>query len=223
MLSTINKKTNGAAKSRKHASQTGNLSDEKIAQIMAMTVKELNPDLKIKFVSDVLRKHIAPMLLGNPRDAITTGKGISEFCAHSFSTKGRNKVKLFGVGQWMRMTTSPFWAKLPLPDYSKEASVETYTPEEMADFVIGEMEDSDFNPEMTEDCHNHLLAFFFDEGKECCTFANAQYVARRILCESRINGSDCVFDSEDFSESQGDYAPSEEAWAKYIEPQTASL
>ena len=215
MNTKVNKPT-GAAKSRKHASQTGNMSDEKIAQIMAMTVKELNPDRKIKFASDVLRKHIAPMLLGNARDAIITGKGIADFMA-------TNNVRIFGFGQWMRMTTSPFWAMLPLPDYSKEASVKTFTPEEMAGLVIGEMEDSDFNPEMTEECHDHLKAFFFDEGEECRTLANAKFVARRILCESRINGSDCVFDSEDFSESQGSYGPSEEAWDKYIEPQTASL
>jgi hypothetical protein len=212
MLSTIQTKTNGAAMSRKHASQTGNLSDEKIAQIMAMTVKELNPDLKIKFVSDVLRKHIAPMLLGNARDAITTGKGIAEYCA-------TNKVKKFGFNQWMRMTMSPSVGS----DSAKGESVQTFAPEDMAGLVITEMEDSDFNPEMTEDCHNHLVAFFFDEGKECCTFANAQFVARRILCESRINGPEYMFDSEDFSESQGSYGPSEEAWDKYIEPQTASL
>jgi hypothetical protein len=200
-MKNMNTKANGAAKSREYKSQTGNLSDEKIAQIMAMTVKELNPDRNVKFSDDVLRKHVAPMLLGNALDARITGKGIAEYCA-------TNKVKKFGFDQWLRMTMSPSVGS----DFAKGASVKTFTREEMADFVIGEMKDSDFNPEMTDDCHDHLLAFFFDEGKESCTFANAQFVARRILCQSRINGSEYMFDSDDFSESQGGYSPSEEAW-----------
>ena len=220
MLSTIKTKTNGAAKSRKHASQAdNNLSDQKIAEAMTMTIRELNPEVTVE--TDFLRDSVAPMQLGNIDDAKKTAKGIAEYCA-------KNKVKKFGLGDLMNLSWAPKESKSEATvlgaHFSKDKSVvPTFEPEDMAGLVIGEMENSDFNPEMTEECHDHLKAFFFDEGEECRTLANAKFVARRILCESRINGSDCVFDSEDFSESQGSYGPSEEAWDKYIEPQAASL